>query len=675
MNQISIYQTNATRQIIESFESCVRWVVLLAQPQSGKSDTFYFVAAEYLRMKKIQKVIIFSGNTERELGDQVRKNMHPFLEKYDVYLEKELGMNPNERCELNGLIRNRIRVYWGADIGRMFMQKDTLFIWEESHSAQDKGMRVDKMLRNIGISANGDIEKLGSNNNYFLSVSATPFSEISDIVHEEPDQFKRVIKLQVDDGYYGVENMLNSDKICGYKMWKECLRNALRHRHDHTPQYAIVRVRNDTMGDEVKRMAERAGYAVAFYNSQRKDIPNMDALSVAPQKNTMVIIKGMCRMGKVVPKMHISFCMETSNSSNTDTILQGLLGRMFGWHSYRNIVVYVNDKILKSGELEKYVLFMKGEHILPRKGANLMVGGGGGGGGGIRNHCNLYPIVPIRICRNDLIVDGSEDIIDVKYSREAIILSIKSAFADGRITQNLNDEAQQTEVRNQILNFDETQFEVRNTNYETYRNVGKRIAECIHTKTPSTLGSSCGIQATGQEIKIYYFPESELENGISAGDLFIDARTHAVNEHFKHKQELIEKIPLTTRKEVFSTRQESGTEVMGNGAYSIPFPVNSCVDVQEMLNGVRDIVRLSLEFQSDTLGALPRHIHSNQTEDAKWKGILCDDSVYKSLKKEGEVYKKIKEEFNVELKTKKASGRLPTELKENGFIRLMVISW
>ena len=528
MNQISIYQTNATRQIIESFESCVRWVVLLAQPQSGKSDTFYFVAAEYLRMKKIQKVIIFSGNTERELGDQVRKNMHPFLEKYDVYLEKELGMNPNERCELNGLIRNRIRVYWGADIGRMFMQKDTLFIWEESHSAQDKGMRVDKMLINIGISANGDIEKLGSNNNYFLSVSATPFSEISDIVHEEPDQFKRVIKLQVDDGYYGVENMLNSDKICGYKMWKECLRNALRHRHDHPPQYAIVRVRNDTMGDEVKRMAERAGYAVAFYNSQRKDIPNMDALSVAPQKNTMVIIKGMCRMGKVVPKMHISFCMETSNSSNTDTILQGLLGRMFGWHSYRNIVVYVNDKILKSGELEKYVLFMKGEHILPRKGANLMVGGGGGG---IRNHCNLYPIVPIRI------------------------------------------------------------------------------------------------------------------------------------------------LPLTTRKEVFSTRQESGTEVMGNGAYSIPFPVNSCIDVQEMLNGVRDIVRLSLEFQSDTLGALPRHIHSNQTEDAKWKGILCDDSVYKSLKKEGEVYKKIKEEFNVELKTKKASGRLPTELKENGFIRLMVISW
>ena len=85
-------------------------------------------------------------------------------------------------------------------------------------------------------------------------------------------------------------------------------------------------------------------------------------------KNTVVLIKGMCRMGKVVPKQHLAFCLEPATNSNTDVVMQGLLARTFGYHYNKNIVVYIHNKILLTQELEKYIAFPE---KIPSKGANL----------------------------------------------------------------------------------------------------------------------------------------------------------------------------------------------------------------------------------------------------------------------------------------------------------------
>ena len=63
-------QIEAGKKIIKCFiedPNGIRWVVLLAQMQSGKTDTFLFVCCELIRIGKVENAVIFSGNSETDL--------------------------------------------------------------------------------------------------------------------------------------------------------------------------------------------------------------------------------------------------------------------------------------------------------------------------------------------------------------------------------------------------------------------------------------------------------------------------------------------------------------------------------------------------------------------------------------------------------------------------------
>ena len=49
------------------------WGMLLAQMQTGKTNTFLLTACEMLRTGKVERVIIFSGNQETDLRDQLNE--------------------------------------------------------------------------------------------------------------------------------------------------------------------------------------------------------------------------------------------------------------------------------------------------------------------------------------------------------------------------------------------------------------------------------------------------------------------------------------------------------------------------------------------------------------------------------------------------------------------------
>ena len=84
-------------------------------------------------------------------------------------------------------------------------------------------------------------------------------------------------------------------------------------------------------------------------------------------------------MGKNLEKRHILFVMETSKNSHTDTVLQSLLGRVCGYSTGSDqIPVYLHKKIIKSGEIERYIIALEdieqtGEFkMLPRKAHNIV---------------------------------------------------------------------------------------------------------------------------------------------------------------------------------------------------------------------------------------------------------------------------------------------------------------
>jgi hypothetical protein len=122
--------------------------------------------------------------------------------------------------------------------------------------------------------------------------------------------------------------------------------------------------------------------------AEGKAIPCMED---APEKTTVILIKGRLRAGKVVPKAHVGFVWENARTAKTDSIVQGLLGRMCGYllkdgetDCYKvgavkpliflpaAVLEKKMDTVIPLSELERHVA--RDAVILPKCGTNLTKG-------------------------------------------------------------------------------------------------------------------------------------------------------------------------------------------------------------------------------------------------------------------------------------------------------------
>jgi hypothetical protein len=133
----------------------------------------------------------------------------------------------------------------------------------------------------------------------------------------------------------------------------------------HKNKYNIIRCVGSTMEELMETIAEENGFGLYKYDSiNEKDIAisneekmqmrgvgrSFPTLQMAPKKPSIVLIKGTLRVGKVLPKENIGFVWENSKIPKTDTAVQGLIGRVCGYHTY-DIEIYVSDSLLKKREV------------------------------------------------------------------------------------------------------------------------------------------------------------------------------------------------------------------------------------------------------------------------------------------------------------------------------------
>ena len=96
-----------------------RWVLLFAQMQSGKTDTFLLVACEMLRLERIQNISIFSGNSETDLREQLESQIKTYDSKFNIKYRNYLKDNQGPEIEpiLNRIISKamrQIKIVWGS---------------------------------------------------------------------------------------------------------------------------------------------------------------------------------------------------------------------------------------------------------------------------------------------------------------------------------------------------------------------------------------------------------------------------------------------------------------------------------------------------------------------------------------------------------------------------------
>ena len=668
---------DAHKRIIAGFRDGYPWTMLIAQMQSGKTETYLLAACENIRSGKVDSSIIFSGNAETDLRDQLKAELQAgsnFVRKYMAYI---LAQFPEETLleDLPSVpkmikdILNKITVVWGSELTKYKGgNKRCLYIWEEAHHAQSKDNRPDKFLTKIGVSADGDVSCLEKNGNYMISVSATPFSELSDKYYMH--QNKNIVYLEPGTGYKGVKSIRDDGWLNGFDLLEDGLNDAMDRPH-LDKKFAIVRIthKNEL---RVKAAIEEKGWAWVMFDSkttgEEKKLGERTwaGMDNAPERDTVILLRGKCRMGKNLNKKHVLFVMETTGSSNADTVLQGLLGRTCGYSEGSGLIhVYLHQSILASGDIDKYLEMLEGlryEEIVatPSSGQN------------ITNQRILYsgPIVPIRYTRNR-----------AKYpsnSRSDLIEDFKEALETGRVVDK-NTEVVTEEFKRKFM-VEYARYKNRQvgdrSNLQTWglddakktRNavVGNKIRTAHENGKTDRLGSGCGIDAEGEEITLWY-PKHIA--GFDTEEVYVCS--HVDIKLFG----VIPPIAHTTGREVFAYRLEDGEEEVSNGGLSLPLSAETADHVSDMQSELVEFIQL---WADRTAGGRPcgRCVSSCWDAQSKeFKGIVLTPTVLKALERNGSIWSHVKAKFQVELVLKKSKGPVPKVVKEKGYLKLASISW
>jgi hypothetical protein len=391
----------------------------------------------------------------------------------------------------------------------------------------------------------------------------------------------------------------------------------------------------------------------------------------------VIFIRGMCRMGKRVPKDHISFVVETSKGSKTDTVLQALLGRMFGYHDNMNIRVYISRKI-QLDDIRRYVDMMESpDHdlqVMPRSGKNLVAGTSQCVNGWYYN----TPII-VRHRHNNADDDDAMDPNAPEYDRDLAIRTIQTAFESGDI-ENCNCAEQTAEICEQVARLRDCMnymyFVNRTTGRlnATYRDVPEKVRESIDNQIAMIPGSAgCGFESNhedGLQINVWRCNTNQFSesHGFHHGDLIVYTRTRAPSP----QQQMHERIAHTSGLETFHTQQEDGSVVIGNGGYSIPLAVETSYNAETMQRNLCDLIIAS---QVEDSLQRPKCVTSNHDGVSAWKGIIVTVEIMQELQRGGAIYEYILREHGVTLKLAKAPGRELKSLKNSGNARLTKIEW
>lgn len=654
---LSRQQIEAGLKIINAFinnPNGTRWIILLAQMQSGKTETYLFVCSELIRRNVVKSVVIFSGNSETDLKEQLLKEVEgardaKFYDKYDMYLEEKEKIQNRIRRDILKKVKDNIQVLWGPELKKCSNNyTDTLFVWEESHFAQNIHQCPDKFLTNAGIAANGDCDTLREKRNYVISVSATPFSENSDLVHLK--QNKEVVHMKPGIGYNSVKNISDNGRLRSFKNVEAGLTKALTNNYSGK-KYGIVRITSKNE-ETVIKIIQRNRWIPVIFDSlatgevKETGIKTWNGMNNAPQHNTVILLRGKCRMGKNLEKKHIAFVMETAKNSKTDTILQGLLGRVCGYsEGSTEIDVYLHEKIIKSEEINRYIDFINGKKNMPLKARNLVK----------ERVSYTRPIIPIKITR-DLIRFPAND-------RTDILKDINDAFNTNTRIQNGNQIQDFNEVSEKFIqsyrgNKKNLNIGYLDKNYKTCNQVlADKLKDAFNTNAAVYFGSGCGFDAEGLEINIW--TPKNIDN-FAVDEIYITAVV-------KVSEESRFRIPLTTKREVFAHCLEDGTEVVGNGAFIIPLDYMSSFDISVMLSELKDFINMSNVRQG-----CARQVSSCYVDekDKLFKGILVTLPVLRALEPGGSIQTEILQTYGLMLHIVNSNESL-----ENGFIRLASISW
>ena len=409
-------QMAAATEIVHAL-STGSYAVLWALCQSGKTGTFNCVAQQMLADRRVKRVYLLCGSASVALKQQAHAD----------------ALYYNEGSYKSGKFQVVFRTAFEKT---HLIVEDSLIIIDESHLDASKGQQLDQFLIRHELSLTG----APLPRTKILSVSATPYAELAAATAST----KTVVQLTPGPNYFGIKDYLAIGHLQEtFDIKEQSKRFAAMLKHaNFAGKWNIVRVKDldtetlirkacaaamvdvkeytqKTTNLAITREEQEAAIAEkmarykkglpAFMKDDEERLAGMETdllshhvcLEDAPSRTTVVFLKDRLRVGKVVPKQHVGFVWEDAESSKTDTVVQGLLGRMCGYIRSQRYKPYVflpkatlarhPDCVIVESELERAIA---GPSLLPHNFAHSASGRLAAAPDHEHVQC-----VPIKLCR------------------------------------------------------------------------------------------------------------------------------------------------------------------------------------------------------------------------------------------------------------------------------------
>ena len=664
-------QRGASNKLLEHLTNGERWLVLLAQAQSGKSGTYLNLAIDSIESGLYEQVIIITGVDDISLYEQVNKNIQEVLEqKYENSVSKYNQM------------KQQIKHLKPSELKRAVVSNNTLIIHDESHYAQSTMNRPYKFFKKIGLDgcllSEHNIRILDEKNIAILSVSATPFSELIQNTGDI-DKKKKIVKLYPGDTYKG------AGKLNIHYVEKKYMKNVnVMRRHLEKDKYVgkYVIIRTSSKKDPL------VGELCGVLGADRINIfggDNYECLDVEPVKDKITIVHmcGKGRLGQVFAqkskKKYIGAVVETSYNPKTDTAIQGLLGRMCGYYD-SEIDIFISQET--EDEMDEYIRYWssprehdpisihKAMNVVKSKSKNSknrkgyfcrgpleVVEKEGGDEEEVETAIEMR--VPIDLKRlSEVDCDGK-----VKYDRDTFKNHLETE--KDYILSTIDDPTFKGELDGYLdeIIYGTKQFIMHNLNKNTYKGIENDIKKACKSKTQYA----------------YYkhaFTNNEEETPIT---IFYNKTNKTLFLTWFSKSDIAWKDidrynrtdrPTVTDKCIYNVLLEDKTELDTNGGQFITAPVETGEKPEEFK-------RVLIEFINRTEVGGDMYVESAQClwgslydhREHKSKGVSFNKDVFTETMLNN-IIRKVESETNTKIKTSKFRGR-----QVAGYIRFKSIRW
>jgi hypothetical protein len=303
-----------------------RILQFISPMQSGKTNYVEALGQMILSDKSLKRTVHFISSL-------------PYLENrnQDRNRLENSGVHIHNKFEVRKNINN-------------YVMDNAIIIFDESHWGTQVGGILDQFVKAV----------LKNPTTTLIVISATPFAQLcsksfakhSHLIHQTTsEELKKY-------GYIGVNEIFRGKRLIDVgdndRIIKDGELNPVFHKalvsflEQKKRLVFIIRTRSNNENSEVKFALSKLFSKKKLHveeHSQRQEF-NFDQLN-SQREHTVVCVNQLLRVGKTIPNKHTVYAIWDSGKT-VETLSQGLVGRMCGYDSNKDFLVYANRSMLLS---------------------------------------------------------------------------------------------------------------------------------------------------------------------------------------------------------------------------------------------------------------------------------------------------------------------------------------